>query len=268
MDYVIGDVQGMYNELLQLLDVIHYKDGTDRLWFVGDLVNRGPKSVEVLSFLMGLESKPIVTLGNHDLHLLACFYQAQTECAGDTLHGVLTHPNVQAMMQWLQEQRLCYVDSKQQVFMAHAGLPPSWDIRKALQLANEVEHALKSPDAATFFKHMYGNSPTKWDDELKGFDRLRVITNYFTRMRWLTQDGELLLADKGAKAPKNGYHWFKIKRQQPLNSDIIFGHWAAINGVTNEPNIHALDTGCVWGGVLSAICLQTKKRYTHLTPIN
>lgn len=268
MDYVIGDVQGMYDELLALLTTLNYQDGHDRLWFVGDLVNRGPKSLDVLLFLMQLKSKPIITLGNHDLHLLACFHGMQTPNKGDTLDEILAHPGVDEMMQWLQLQRLCYFDKTLNVFMSHAGLPPCWDIETALKLAHEVETTLKSDNAISYFKAMYGNQPARWYDSLNGLDRLRLITNYFTRMRWLTNDGELLLDNKTANAPSNGYHWFKLKRTAPIKADIVFGHWAAINGITNEPNIYALDTGCVWGGELTAICLQTKKRYTHRTATN
>ncbi len=263
MDYAIGDIQGLYQPLMKLLDIISFNDANDRLWLVGDLVNRGPDSFKVLSFLKQLKTPPIITLGNHDLHLTACFYDPKLVHKSDTFHDVLKNKAAPQILHWLLQQKLCYFDKKLNVFMSHAGIPPIWSIQQALSLAAEVETLLQGCDHKQFLKHMYGNSPNMWDETLTGHSRHRVIVNYFTRMRWLSSDSRLLLDDKGNAPPKHGFHWFNLKRKEPINADIIFGHWAALNGITQKSQIHALDTGCIWGGPLTAICLQTKKRYTY-----
>jgi bis(5'-nucleosyl)-tetraphosphatase (symmetrical) len=258
VDYAIGDIQGCYPELMQLLNKIQFNDKEDRLWLVGDLVNRGPNSLDVLRFLFNLPIPPIITLGNHDLHMLAVYHQAIPYHSSDTFQAVLDAPDCDALCQWLLTQPLAFFDPELQFFMSHAGLPPCWSIKETLVLSKEVDSVLKSKKALFFFNQMYGNLPNKWHNALEGMDRLRLITNYLTRMRYLTQDGALSLNEKSISQDKQLVAWFDYPRTNATNVDIIFGHWAALKGVTKTPNIYALDTGCVWGETLTALCLQTK----------
>lgn len=263
-DYAIGDIQGCYDGLMSLLDKIDFDDKLDRLWFVGDLVNRGPSSLAVLEFIKDLNIKPIITLGNHDLYLLSLIYlQEETSKKKDTLHGVLNSPKVTEIGDWLRNQSILYHDEKLNIVMSHAGIPPIWDLSSAKKHAKELETALASVDFKNFLENMLGNKPHKWKDSLTGNDRLRLICNYFTRMRFCKASGSLNLKYKGSikKAPKGITPWFTIADRKPITQDIVFGHWASLGGVNPAPNIHAIDTGFVWGGAMTALRLQDKQRF-------
>lgn len=264
MDYCIGDVQGLYTELMQLLDVINFDEERDRLWFVGDLVNRGPDSLKVLRFIHALKTPAIISLGNHDLHSLARYHQTVPAHPSDTLDELLSSADADMLFHWLAKQPLAYYDESLKVFMAHAGLPPLWSKEQALSAAHEVEQMIASNHAIDYFQVMYGNEPSCWQASLQGMDRLRAITNYLTRMRYLSPKGELNLNEKGNAQPPGFFPWFEITPDSPRDFDIVFGHWAALKGQVPNNRIHALDTGCVWGGKLTALCLQTKIRYSHL----
>lgn len=266
MDYAIGDIQGCYRELIALLNKVDFNDRTDRLWLVGDLVNRGPDSLAVLRFLSKLATPPIVTLGNHDLHCLAVYYKAIPPNQEDTLQDLLAAKDIEHLCHWLQQHPLCVYDETLNVFMSHAGLPPCWTIKEALSYSQEVETVLRSGQSLEYFNHMYGNDPALWVDTLTGYDRLRLITNYFTRMRYLRTDGSLSLKEKAISDNPDLKPWFDFERQNKAHADILFGHWAALEGKVNKPGIYALDTGCVWGEQLTALCLQTKIKNSIKAP--
>ncbi|MCV2401533.1 symmetrical bis(5'-nucleosyl)-tetraphosphatase [Marinomonas sp. C2222] len=262
--YAIGDLQGCLTELLALLKKINYKPKHDRLWFAGDLVNRGPASLETLRFLKSLGKNASFVLGNHDLHLLAIAYGHGDLKRKDTLGDILTAPDRDELIDWLVRQPLCQYDAKLNVIMTHAGVPPCWDLETTIKLAKEVEDTLRSDSADQYFSEMYGNQPDTWKKKLKGMDRLRTITNYLTRMRFCDENSKLDLDSKeGIGTETKGYApWFQHPSQLPKDCHIVFGHWAAIEGKTRMANVHALDTGCVWGGRLTALRLEDKKRFS------
>ncbi|PIE24869.1 MAG: diadenosine tetraphosphatase [Neptuniibacter caesariensis] len=257
--YAIGDIQGCYDELQALLEKIRFSD-SDTLWIAGDLVNRGPKSLETLRFLKQLGNRAVCVLGNHDLHLLAVHYGAVNTKSSDTLSSILCAHDRHELMHWLRKQKLMFWDKDRGYAMVHAGIPPCWTIRKALKRAKEVEQVLKSTLAREFFNHMYGNKPDNWSAKHEGWNRLRLIANYLTRMRFCSPEGRLNFTAKGSleSQPPGYLPWFKIPRKDPLedNINILFGHWAALEGKTGKPNVFALDTGCVWGNRLSALRLE------------
>lgn len=264
-DYAIGDVQGCYEPLQRLLESLHFNEHSDRLWFVGDLVNRGPQSLAVLRFIKNLPLTPRITLGNHDLHLLARLFGERNTLHNhdDTLQDILTAPDREELGHWLRRQSMLYHDSELNVVMCHAGIAPAWDLTKAKALALELEHALSGVHYRDYLNHMYGNEPDHWSDDLYGMDRLRVICNYFTRMRFCDVNGHLMLGYKGTleHAPSNLYPWYTVPNRHDIKVDLIFGHWAALQGQCTHPRIHALDTGCFWGGQLTALRLQDKQRF-------
>jgi bis(5'-nucleosyl)-tetraphosphatase (symmetrical) len=264
--YCIGDVQGCFDELQNLLQKIKFNLQTDYLWFTGDLVNRGPKSLDVLRFVKNLGERAVVVLGNHDLHLLAVAYGHVKPHQQDTLQEILQAPDCQELCDWLGQQPLLHHDAKLNFTLVHAGLPPQWDLSKAQQCASEVESVLRNNNHQEFFAHLYGDEPACWNENLTGFDRLRIITNYFTRLRFCKPDGTLELQTKGESnnPPPEFLPWFKIPNRQNKDLKILFGHWAALNGKADEPNIYALDTGCVWGNCLTAMCLETGKLFNVL----
>ncbi|KTC94580.1 symmetrical bis(5'-nucleosyl)-tetraphosphatase [Legionella erythra] len=263
-DYAIGDIQGCYEPLLRLLDHIQFNEHSDRLWFVGDLVNRGPQSLAVLRFVKNLPLTPYVTLGNHDLHLLGkLFTDSPRQNHDDTLQEILAAPDRDELGHWLRRQSILHHDEALKVVMCHAGIAPVWNLAQAKQHALELESALSGPDYQIFLTHMYGNSPDHWSDELHGMERLRLITNYFTRMRFCDAGGRLLLHYKGtlAAASLDMLPWFAVPNRCDIDADIVFGHWAALQGHSPNPRIHAIDTGCFWGGPLTALRLQDKQRF-------
>lgn len=254
--YAIGDVQGCYNELCKLLEKIRYDQATDNLWFAGDLVNRGPHSLLVLQLVKSLP-RTIVVLGNHDLHLLSVIAETKKIREKDTFHDVLQSEDREAWGEWLRNLPFIHHDKTLGYTMVHAGIPPIWSIQHALKYSAEVEKILKSNDYQSLLKHMYGQTPDVWDEELKGWDRLRVIINYFTRMRFCTKTGKLdhHAKSKTSSQPEVYFPWFNVPGHV-FKEKILFGHWAALNGETNVSNVFALDTGCVWGGKLSALKLS------------
>jgi len=265
-NYAIGDIQGCFNELIALLEVIHFNPKQDKLWLTGDLINRGPESLATLRFIKKLseQKQAITVLGNHDLHLLAKFYGHAPAKKQDTLHDILAAPDCLELCDWLRQQPLLYHDSGLGYTMVHAGLPPQWDLPTSLQRAQEVEAVLRGKKAQEFFAEMYGEKPLQWQDSLTGWPRLRIITNYFTRMRFCDTTGTLELKTKGKPdSPPPGFlPWYKVPSRAHKGLKIIFGHWAGLNGHTGEPNIFALDTGCAWGKCLTAMRLEDTKRFS------
>ena len=263
-DYVIGDVQGCYDHLCRLLESFDFDDKLDRLWFVGDLVNRGPQSLEVLRFIKSLVLPARITLGNHDLHFLGkLFGEGLWQNADDTLDALLEAPDAIDLGHWLRHQSVLYHDEALNVVMSHAGIAPCWDLATAKRLAFELETVLKGDNYRAFLTDMYGNKPDHWTEALSGSARLRVICNYFTRMRFCDQRGHLVLTYKGTieQAPSDLYPWFKVPHRHEIPANIVFGHWAALRGECSEPHIYALDTGAIWGGALTALCLQDMRRF-------
>jgi bis(5'-nucleosyl)-tetraphosphatase (symmetrical) len=257
--FAIGDIQGCADELRALLDHIRFSADRDRLWFVGDLVNRGPQSLEALRYVRALGDNAIVVLGNHDLHLLAVALGSRDASkASDTLDAVLAAPDRDQLIEWLLLRPLAHFDAEHGDLMVHAGLVPQWPVDLALSLAGEVEHVLREqPD--TLFEGMYGDRPDRWSEELRGIERLRFTVNVLTRLRVCTADGRIDLKIKGpptlARAPFRP--WFEHPRlSQPTR--VIFGHWSAL-GLVRSHGVLGLDTGCVWGGTLTAVDLDARR---------
>jgi bis(5'-nucleosyl)-tetraphosphatase (symmetrical) len=257
--YAIGDIQGCFDPLQKLLDLIQFDPANDTLWYTGDLVNRGPKSLETLRFIKNLGSKHRTVLGNHDLHLLALSFGVHEGWKEDTLKEILSAPDRDELMSWLRHQPLL-IHEKDYV-MVHAGLAANWDLATAKKLAHEVESVIQSDDAKNFFQHMYGDMPNQWNDNLRGYDRLRCITNFLTRSRFCYPDGSMELEKKGPLNSSELLPLFRVPHRMNADLQIIFGHWAALGGVTNMPGVFALDTGCVWGFGLTAMRLEDQKRY-------
>lgn len=258
--YAIGDIQGCHTEFKQLLDLLHFDPVQDYLWLVGDLVNRGPCSLEVLRLVKSLGDRVITVLGNHDLHLLAVAEGVVQLHRSDTLDEVLNAPDRAELLNWLRHQRLAHAEGN--VVLVHAGLLPQWNVDQALGLAQEVEHALRGDDYVSFLSKMYGNTPAAWDDILTGYKRLRVITNAFTRLRVCTPEGAMEYKFKGEveNIPSGFMPWFDVPERKSQKVTVIFGHWSAL-GLRVTPNIIALDTGCLWGGKLTAIRLEDRKLF-------
>jgi bis(5'-nucleosyl)-tetraphosphatase (symmetrical) len=256
--YAIGDIQGCYHAFMALLTRLQFDFKRDKLWLVGDLINRGSGSLEVLRWCYQHQNNIKTVLGNHDLHALAVAHAFKKAHKSDTLQALLDAPDSDALLTWLRHQPLMI--SEENHVMVHAGLLPQWTIAQALSYANEVECALQADSYLDFFANMYGNSPNGWLDDLTGFDRLRVITNAMTRMRICTASGEMEFAFKGElQDVPNGYiPWFDVPARQSSDAIIICGHWSAL-GLHQRENIIALDTGCLWGGKLTAFCLETKQ---------
>ena len=262
--YAVGDLQGCLDPLKQLLEQVDFSPSRDCLWLAGDLVNRGPQSLETLRFVHSLQSAAICVLGNHDLHLLAVVFDANRLKKSDTLEPILAAPDRDQLISWLRQQKLLYHDPKRDITMVHAGIPPQWSIAKARKRAAEVEFALRD-DASLipFLNGMYGNQPTRWSKSLTGLERLRIITNYFTRMRFCKADGTLdLVAKEGAETAPVGFApWFSHPNRKTRGHCLVFGHWAALEGHCPEPDVYALDTGYVWGNSLTMMNLDTKEMF-------
>jgi bis(5'-nucleosyl)-tetraphosphatase (symmetrical) len=260
--FAIGDIQGCYDELVALLDRIDFDSGRDRLWFTGDLVNRGPQSLAVVDFVRGLGDTATVVLGNHDLHLLACAYVDDfSPGRKDTFQDVLESPKRDGLLTWLRQQPLIVRDPALGYTMVHAGIPPQWTPNEAQAYAAEVETVLHGDDFATFFAHMYGDSPDRWDAELSGWKRIRLITNYLTRLRYCSHKGRIDFKYKGpvGSQPADLIPWYELYTLPDDKESIIFGHWSALHlsaRQMREKRIYALDTGAVWGGMLSAMRLD------------
>jgi bis(5'-nucleosyl)-tetraphosphatase (symmetrical) len=258
-NYLIGDVQGCDAALQRLLDKISFSPSRDTLYLLGDLVNRGPDSGGVLRRLMAYGTSACSLLGNHDLHLLAIAHGVRQAHRRDTLNDILQAPDRPALLAWLCQQRMAMLETfeGEQILMVHAGVLPAWTAAKTMALAGEVEAVMRSPDLDGFLHQMYGNAPSGWDESLAGAARLRVIVNALTRLRFCTPQGQMEFETKeAAGAAPAGYRpWFDVPGRQSADVTVAFGHWSTLGGF-KRPDLLALDTGCVWGGQLSAVRLD------------
>lgn len=255
--YAIGDIQGCYHAFQALLARINFNQKVDELWLVGDLINRGSGSLEVLRWCYEHQENLKVVLGNHDLHALVVAAGFVKAHKGDTLDAILQADDRDVLLNWLRHQHLVYQNKS--YLMVHAGLLPQWTSNQALVYAAEVETALRGDDYLYFLANMYGNLPNCWNDDLVGIDRLRVITNAMTRLRVCTARGEMDFSFKGelADVPAGFLPWFDVPNRSSQDKHVIFGHWSAL-GLQQRQNVYALDTGCLWGGHLTAMNLETK----------
>ncbi|TNF52673.1 MAG: symmetrical bis(5'-nucleosyl)-tetraphosphatase [Burkholderiales bacterium] len=249
--YLIGDVQGCDDALDRLLAHIGFSPSRDTLYLLGDLVNRGPASLQVLRRLMALEGSAHCLLGNHDLHLLATAHGVRKPHRNDTLDDILQAPDRQALLDWVRTRSLALQVNGW--LLVHAGVLPGWDLAQTLNLAAEVEAELRGAEWGVFLHNMYGNRPDRWRDELRGHDRLRVIVNAFTRLRFCSADGvmEFDTKDSAAAAPPGFMPWFEVPGRQTAGTPVAFGHWSTLRS-TSRSDVLPLDTGCVWGGCLTA----------------
>jgi bis(5'-nucleosyl)-tetraphosphatase (symmetrical) len=260
--YAIGDIQGCYHAFMALLARLQFDKKRDKLWLVGDIINRGSGSLEVLRWCYQHQDSLKIVLGNHDLHALAVVHNLKPAHKHDTLQASIHAPDSDALFTWLRHQPLMIdqrIDQHDYV-MVHAGLFPQWTIAQAICLASEVECALQADSFHDFLTNMYGNSPSIWHEDLTGIDRLRTITNAMTRMRICTENGEMEFEFKGElqDIPTGYQPWFDAPARQSQEAKIICGHWSAL-GLRQRENIFALDTGCLWGGQLTAMCLETRE---------
>lgn len=256
--YAIGDVQGCYDQLMRLLERCDYDESRDRLWFVGDLVNRGPQSLATARFVKALGERAITVLGNHDLSLLVVAAGAHKGHASDTFDDILAAPDRDELLDWLRRQKMMHVENG--YAMVHAGLLPQWSIERALALAAETEAALRGPGSYELLHNLYGNEPTRWSETLTGYNRLRIIVNAMTRMRLVAPDGTLQFGHKLGldTAPADYLPWYDAPERASRDTPVIFGHWAAL-GLLVRDDVIGLDSGCVWGRELSALRLEDRR---------
>ena len=264
-EYAIGDIHGCHDSLRSLLDGLRFRPDRDRLWFVGDIINRGPKSLESLRLVRSLGDNALVTLGNHDMHFLAVALGGHELRPRDTLEEILSAPDRHELIDWVLSRDFAVYDEGRDVLMIHAGVPHLWSAEEAVARSRELTSVLTSDRAPAFFRVMYGNEPACWSPDLEGIERWRAITNYFTRMRFIAADGTLdFVANAGPDSAPEGYApWFEFPR--PDDATLVFGHWAMLQGRTGIPGVYGLDTGCVYGGSLTALNLETKE-LTHVEP--
>ncbi len=264
--YLIGDIQGCDDALGQLLDCVDFSPSRDHLVVLGDMVNRGPASEQVLRRLAALQGSARCLLGNHDLHLLAVAAGAQTLKRKDTLRALLDSPDAAALLHWLRSQSLALHEhvGQRDVLMVHAGVLPGWTLAQTLALADEVQQCLRGPQADPFFAVMYGDEPRRWDDSLQGTARLRVIVNALTRLRFCTPDGamEFQTKDSVQSAPDGYLPWFDVPGRRTAEDVVVFGHWSTLGWLGRE-DVYGLDLGCVWGGQLAALRLD---KHQHWAP--
>lgn len=253
--YAIGDVQGCFQSFLSLLDVIQFDPAKDKLWLVGDLINRGNGSLETLRWAKAHEDSLILVLGNHDLHALAVAEGYVRAHRSDTLQAIFEAPDRDELLTWLRFRPM--IHQEDEYVMVHAGLLPQWTAAQAVALAREVELALRGADYRDFLQQMYGNYPVQWQDDLEGMDRLRMITNAMTRLRVCSPSGAMDFHFKGelADVPAGCVPWFDVPGRASADATVIFGHWSAL-GLQQRDNLYALDTGCLWGGKLTALRLE------------
>ncbi|MBT0113606.1 bis(5'-nucleosyl)-tetraphosphatase (symmetrical) ApaH [Vibrio alginolyticus] len=261
--YIVGDIQGCFDELQRLLEKVSFSAKKDQLWLAGDLVARGPKSLETLRFVKSLGASAIVVLGNHDLHLLAVAHGIKKVKDKDRTAPIFAVPDKEELLTWLAQQPL--LAEHDEFVMCHAGISPQWNLKTARKCAREVERIIQSEKLPWLLKNMYSNQPDSWDDSLQGLERYRYIINAFTRMRFCFPDGRL---DMDCKLPPQQVSsnelipWFDVPKRIHLNKAVLFGHWAALQGYMNNEVI-GLDTGCVWGGSLTMIRWEDKKIFTQ-----
>lgn len=264
--YAIGDIQGCFTSLMALLKRVAFDPAHDRLWLVGDLVNRGPDSLHTLRFVRDLGPAAVTVLGNHDLYLLMVAYGAvRSRAKDDTIQAVLDAPDRDALLGWLRTRPLMHVENG--FAMVHAGLLPSWSVPQARALAREVEGALAGPYHADLLHNMWGSEPAAWHPDLRDYARMRVIVNAMTRMRFCTLDGQMDFKVKGevTKAPKGYVPWFEVPGRKSADTTLVFGHWSAL-GLRVEPRLLALDSGCLWGRELSAVRLEDRAVFQVACP--
>ena len=254
--YAIGDIQGCYDSLRTLLTAIAYEPARDQLWFTGDLVNRGPRSAAVVRYIMDMPNA-VCVLGNHDLHLLAVAAGKAARKPSDTLGDILDAPDRERLLHWLRQRPLLHHDAALDYTMVHAGLLPQWDLDMALRLADTAQAVIRDSANNDLFDSMYGDQPDQWDETLTGRDRLRVIINAFTRLRYCDAQGRMLLKAKGAPGtqPPPYAPWFQAPARRTRTTRIVFGHWSTL-GLWNADQVIGLDTGCLWGKKLTAVCLD------------
>ena len=259
--YVIGDVQGCYDQLQQLLQLIQFDATTDQLWFCGDLIARGPKSLETLRFVKNLGSAAVTVLGNHDLNFLASLHGYRHISPADYLDDLLQAPDLDDLAHWLQQQPLLHYVESEQLLLVHAGLAPEWSIATAIEACRHVEHQLQT-SPVNLYAQMYGNTPDLWADAHSDSEKWRFSINSCTRMRYCFAGGRLELKQKGELSDNPLLTpWFDFwsDREHPT---IFFGHWAALQGYSPVRGIHALDTGCVWGQALTCYCIESQQRFS------
>ena len=263
--YAIGDIQGCFPSLRKLLDKLNFDPADDQLWFAGDLVNRGPESLATLRFVKNLGKNAVTVLGNHDLHLLAI--AADHKATRDkSIQAILDAADADDLINWLRQQPLLHADKSLGYVMVHAGIYPGWKLSEAKQHAKELQTVLSSDQYIDFIHHMYGNKPGVWSDDLQGWKRLRFICNSFTRMRYCDKKGKLNLEERGKPAHKHAgsIPWFEVPWRKPIKQRILFGHWSTL-GLLDRQDVYALDTGCVWGGKLTALRIdKSRPRYTSI----
>ena len=263
--YAIGDIQGCFDELQALLELIRFNPADDCLWFAGDMVNRGPKSLQTLRFIHDLGHSAVCVLGNHDLHLIAMSLGHKLSNDDHTLDAILAAPDRDELIQWLRQQPLLHHDETLDFTMIHAGLPPQWDLTLAQHCAREVETVLRSDELPDFIEHMYGNKPKRWSDTLSGWGRLRFIINCFTRLRFCDADVCLKLKYKGppGSQPPEYLPWFELPARKSRDMNIVFGHWSTL-GPRDDPGVFPLDTACLWGGELTALRIDSTPQWFRL----
>lgn len=265
--YAIGDVQGCYEELRALLDRIGFNADADRLWFAGDLINRGPRSLEVLRFVKALGDGAAAVLGNHDLHLLAVAAGVRRPGANDTLGDILAAPDREALLDWLRQRPLMHRDTASNRVLIHAGLAPQWDIATAERCAREVERELRGGREKEVLSVMYGNQPDLWSEALSGVERWRFIINCFTRLRMCDREGRLCVGARGPVRERDDglVPWFEVPGRASADTGVVFGHWSVL-GRYQAPGVYGTDSGCVWGGALSAVRLDVEPTEWHSLP--
>ena len=259
MNYLIGDLQGCCDALERLLQRLDFSASRDRLWLLGDLVNRGPESLATLRRLQGLGSAATCLLGNHDLHLLAVAHGVRPVHRSDTLQPILQAPDREPLLDWLRQQRLAVFEAGW--LMVHAGVVPQWSRDDTLAAAAEVESVLRGPALPDFLQAMYGNEPARWSADLAGNDRLRFTVNVLTRLRFCTTDGtmDFKTKDGAGAAPEGFMPWFDVPGRRTADTPVAFGHWSTL-GLLNQPMLLGLDTGCIWGGQLTAARVDGARR--------
>jgi len=257
--YSIGDVQGCYDDLCRLLDLIAFDPAQDQLWFAGDLVNRGPQSIEVLRFVKDLGARAVAVLGNHDLHLLAVAYGESKRRKHDTFVDVLHADDRDELLTWLRHRPLAYYSEERNVLMLHAGVAPQWTLAQLLSYTAEVETALRG-----VFSHMYGDQPEIWNKDLQSWPRLRFITNTVTRLRYCEQQGRQALSEKGPLGSQTEglMPWYDVPDRGCSDCTILFGHWASLGAGRQQKNVFSLDSGCAWGGAITALHLDNFEYYS------
>ncbi len=258
--FAIGDIQGCFDELMTLLALVDYDPDTDTLWLTGDLINRGPKNLETMEFVMA-QKNVVSVLGNHDLHFLAVAVGRLKPYRKDTFTDILNSSSAPEIIEWFRHRPMLHWDESRGIALVHAGLPPIWDLQTCLVRAAEVEQVLSSDAHIDFLANMYGNDPDAWQENLQGWPRLRMITNFFTRMRYCTDQGRLDFDSKETSEPPGFSPWFRWGPPAGVSS-VLFGHWAALEGLTGMDSMQALDTGCVWGRSMTALRIDDGKKFS------